>query len=60
MNKQKGIIKALLVAAATAFLSASAVAASVDLYVATVVDGFVYDSWDSINGIVQYFYELED
>lgn len=29
-------------------------------HVATVVDGFVYDSWDSINGIVQYYFELED
>ncbi len=39
MNTQKGIIKALLVAVATAFLSAPAIAASVDIYVATAADG---------------------
>lgn len=29
-------------------------------HVATVVDGFVFDSWNSSNEIVQYFWEMEE
>ena len=29
-------------------------------HVATVVNGFVFDSWNSTNGTIQYYYELED
>lgn len=29
-------------------------------HVATVVDGYLFDSWNSSNEVVQYYYELED
>ena len=29
-------------------------------HVATVVDGYLFDSWNSANSVIQYYYELED
>ena len=28
--------------------------------VATVANGFVFDSWNSTNNVIQYYYEMED
>lgn len=29
-------------------------------HVATVANGFVFDSWNSTNNVIQYYYEMED